>query len=135
MDHGICRLASALLVAAAATAVQAQTSDVPAPSTEPAKIHHEQWVRLPVAEDMHRVYPPEARRDNVKGRAVMVCGVTAQGRLLDCAVSDETPANYGFGAAALRLAPYFRVGPTTAEGLPTAGGTITVPVVFNWDWK
>jgi len=60
-----------------------------------------------------------------------MCGVVASGRLDGCRVVAETPARAQFGAAALKLAPYFRMSPQTVDGQPTDGGAVKFDIVFN----
>lgn len=87
------------------------------------------WERLPNGEDMWRVHPPEARRKRVAGRAMLICKVAAAGRLTDCRTDFVEPAGYGFGEAALKLAPIFRLR-MNIDGQSTAGGTMHIPVRF-----
>ena len=64
------------------------------------------------------------------GMAAMTCRVGDGGALQACHVEAETPADQGFGAAALTLAPRFRATVWSADGLPTVGATIRVRVGF-----
>ena len=43
----------------------------------------------------------------------------------------EQPAGLGFGAAAVALSSAFQVTAWTAEGLPTIGGKIRVPIRYE----
>jgi TonB family protein len=56
--------------------------------------------------------------------------VTARGRLTGCVVKSESPPGWGFGEAALELAPRFRMKPQTRDGRATNEGVVTVPVHF-----
>ncbi|HSZ50623.1 MAG TPA: energy transducer TonB [Caulobacteraceae bacterium] len=49
------------------------------------------------------VYPDRARKLDVEGFAVIRCDAQSQGRLDDCAVDEESPPGFDFGAATLRL--------------------------------
>jgi protein TonB len=50
----------------------------------------------------------------------------------DCFVTEETPSNYGFGQAALRLAPLFRMRPMTGDGvISTVGASVVIPIGFR----
>ena len=50
-----------------------------------------------------RFYPQAAQRDGASGHVVLECNA-AVGALTLCAVDEETPADEGFGASALKLA-------------------------------
>jgi protein TonB len=86
---------------------------------------------MPSTDDLAKVYPEKALRRGVAGEAVIECGVTAQGDMADCALASETPGNYGFGLAALRLAPLFNVEPKLKNGQPVRGAAVTIPVKFG----
>jgi TonB family protein len=64
-------------------------------------------------------------------RVQLKCVVRPGGALADCAVVSEQPAGLGVGAAALSLAPAFRVTTWTAEGLPTVGGALVIPLRYE----
>lgn len=89
------------------------------------------WIRRPSGNDMARVYPRVAVSANASGRATMVCRILATGRLTDCDVVEETPPGMGFGEATIRLAPYFQMSTTTADGKSVEGGTIRVPLIWR----
>lgn len=75
-------------------------------------------------------YPAEAQAQAIAGRAVVECLVGEQGRLT-CEVTEESPANMAFGAAALRMSEHLRVAPRTRDGQSTVGGRIRRTYVFN----
>ena len=68
---------------------------------------------------------PEAARD-AGGYAAMRCKVTADARIADCRLVQETPTGGGFGRALLSLAPEYRV-KSPAEGGPAPGSEIVEP--------
>lgn len=91
-----------------------------------------QWTVLPEAADFQAGYPKAALAANVlKGRAVVSCVVAAEGRLSECSVASEEPAGLGFGAAASAMAPGFRMGIWTPDGLPTVGARIKAPIRYE----
>lgn len=91
-----------------------------------------QWTVLPEASDFQAGYPKAALAAGVlKGRAVVSCVVATEGRLADCSVASEEPAGLGFGAAASAIAPQFRMGIWTPDGLPTVGARIKAPIRYE----
>lgn len=88
------------------------------------------WVRLPTPEDLFAVAPAEAMRRGIGGRATLVCRVSRQGALFDCAVGSETPEGMGFGAAALALTPQLLMKPGTKNGEPVVS-EVAIPVDFS----
>jgi len=101
----------------------------PTPAVEPVSTPH--WVRRPDGDDLARVYPSRAYRSGVGGHVVMDCEVTAAGTLSGCKVRSEQPADFGFGDAALKLVPDFKMSPTTADGKSVAGASIVIPITFQ----
>ncbi|MEO8114915.1 MAG: TonB family protein [Phenylobacterium sp.] len=100
--------------------------------SEPA-IGRPQWTALPRPADMLAVFPPAAEKAGVrKARVVMKCRVAEGGALADCRVESEEPAGFGYGAATYALVPTFRLSVWTDEGLPTIGGTVRVPIRFDF---
>ncbi|MGA0607741.1 energy transducer TonB [Phenylobacterium sp. VNQ135] len=87
------------------------------------------WAGLPTAEDMKAVMLPLALKAPV--RVQLACTVQPTGTVGDCRVAAEDPAGAGVGAAALSLAPKFRLTTWTDEGLPTIGGEIRIPLRFE----
>jgi len=88
------------------------------------------WAALPTVGDMQSAAPKnEGGPNNV--RVTLVCDVRAGGALSGCAVDREEPAGQGFGPAILALAPKFQVALMSAEGMPTVGAKVRVPVRFD----
>jgi len=77
------------------------------------------------------LHPPEALRRRISGRGQINCRVTVTGRLEACRVVSESPPGMGFGAAALRAAPYFRWTPATNAGGEAYESEITFGVDFG----
>jgi protein TonB len=88
------------------------------------------WVSQPTQAQFLRAYPTQAEWDSTPGRAVLDCVFTAAGRLSNCTVTSEEPAGRHFGAAALKLAPFFRAVAIPA-GASLEGKPISLPVAFG----
>ncbi|HEX3916435.1 MAG TPA: TonB family protein [Caulobacteraceae bacterium] len=88
------------------------------------------WLVRPTADEVSRVYPANAARDGVNGRAVLACDADEEGYLTDCVVESETPAGAGFGNAALEMTAYMRMKPATQYGVPTRA-PVVIPVGFQ----
>jgi protein TonB len=56
--------------------------------------------------------------------------VSPDGRI-SCSVINEDPSGWGFGEAAMRISRSFRMAAQTADGRPTNGGRIRVPISFR----
>lgn len=90
------------------------------------------WTQRPGGEDMARYYPQAAHEAGVTAARVLIdCSITAEGRLENCLVRQEDPAQYGFGEATIKLARHFQMAPEDRDGKPTAGGVIRLPIVFQ----
>jgi protein TonB len=55
----------------------------------------------------------------------------AVGSLDHCIVVEETPAGLGFGEAALKLAPEFRMRRATIDGVPEQKPVVRIPIRFR----
>jgi len=88
------------------------------------------WAIKPKGADLVDVYPTEAVKAGIGGAATISCAVSVQGRLTDCKVLDETPAQAGFGEAALKLSERFQMKPLSRDGHPVSGGTVRIPIRF-----
>ena len=88
------------------------------------------WLKKPTAEQLFAVWPTEAMKKGVDGRAVIACQVSVQGALYDCRVEDEKPKGMGFGTAAIMLTPQFLMKPATRDGVPIVSG-VRMPINFT----
>ncbi|MBL8555642.1 MAG: TonB family protein [Phenylobacterium sp.] len=89
------------------------------------------WTALPSVDDMQAAAPKGDAGGPNDVRVTLVCDVQAGGVLAGCVVDREIPAGQGFGPAILALAPKFKVGLMSAEGMPTVGAKVRVPVRFD----
>lgn len=133
-----CIVMSAVLVFAAGTASAKPPADPVVTAASPAWIRLASgryilphWRQRPTAERFMHYYPDRASRTGVTGLAVMRCEVTAAGTLRNCAVIGESPADYGFGDAALKLSALFITDPAIAGGESLEGATAKVPIHFT----
>lgn len=97
---------------------------------EPPTVLRPAWTALPAAADFQASFPKTANGVN-EVRVAMVCSVGEGGALAGCVVDREEPAGQGYGQGALALAPKFRVGPWSQDGLPTAGAKVRVPIRYQ----
>jgi len=101
------------------------------PPASPPDIRNPTWLRRPGATEFARFYPDRAQRMGKEGSATITCAVTAAGSLTGCRLVRETPEDYGFGDATLKLAQYFKMSPRTVDGRAIEGGQVTIPIRFN----
>ena len=106
-----------------------------APPSPPSKpdpvVRAADWARRPTGADMAKFYPDRAQRLNIEGSTVISCVVALDGAAQNCRVVRETPADMGFGDAALKLARSFRFKPMTVDGQAKAGGSIQIPLAWR----
>jgi protein TonB len=81
---------------------------------QPPTITSPEWLRRP--RDLARYYPERALRHGIEGRVVLDCGVSTLGAL-SCLVVSQTPANWGFGEAALRISRDYQMVPARQNGI------------------
>lgn len=113
-------------LAACGPAFAAQT-EAPVPK---GKVYvNPDWKRRPTVENLITVFPREAMAKGISGKAAISCTVTVQGALKDCTVISESPANMGFGGAAIALTPQFMMKPATLDGVPVES-TARLPINF-----
>jgi protein TonB len=84
----------------------------------PPNIVDPHWVRVP--RNLDRYYPRRALERGMEGSVTLNCAVDTGGRL-HCAVLSETPQNWGFAEAALRISRDYQMVPATRDGVAVQG--------------
>ena len=102
-----------------------------ASSLPPLSLNEVNFHSRPKGDPTAQFYPPEALKARVSGHATAVCTVEASGDLADCAITEETPPGYGFGAKVLMSAQYIRIYSRSRYNAPTKGRLIAVPMKFT----
>lgn len=102
----------------------------PAPP-RPKAILNPDWIRKPSGSQLADAYPDRALELGRAGSVTLLCVVGVSGQVRDCNVAEETPRQFGFGAAALRLSRWFSIRPQTEDGQPVDGALVRVPIQFG----
>jgi len=94
------------------------------------------WLRKPTASQLLDAWPAVANAKRIEGRAELNCRVNVAGLAEDCTVVSETPTGFGFGNAALLLAPTLLFNPARNDSGPVPSH-VNVPINFKGDevWK
>lgn len=87
----------------------------PPPAVE---VTRPEWLRQP--RDLARYYPARALSRGMEGVVDLECAVDVGGNLA-CRVASETPQNWGFGDAALRISRDYRMAPARRNGVAVEG--------------
>lgn len=102
-----------------------------ASASAPSVIVDPDWVRTPTIEELIATFPVAAIEKGASGEALIECQVRAGGALDGCYVITERGGDYGFGAATVQLAQYFRMAPASQSGEPTEGAMVRLPMVWK----
>lgn len=87
------------------------------------------WAGIPTVEQITAALGKADRPGT--SRVAINCTVQPGGSVADCSVDSESPSGVGLGAAALTLAPNFKLSTWTAEGLPIVGGSVRIPLRYE----
>jgi TonB family protein len=94
------------------------------------------WLRKPTASQLFDAWPAVANAKRIEGRAELNCRVNVEGLAEDCKVVSEEPSGFGFGNAALLLAPTLLFNPARNDSGPVPSH-VNIPINFKGDevWK
>lgn len=88
------------------------------------------WAQRPSARRISELYPQRALREGLGGRVVMNCNVAGD-LSVNCSIASETPANIGFGRAALSAASSYRARATLSDGTSAIGTSTRIAISFQ----
>lgn len=115
---------------APAPAAPASAAPAPAPprAAEPTYVRPT-WLRRPGAAQLSQVYPRRAADQGIPGQASLDCLIQTDGSL-SCTQGASSPADAGFGEAAMRLSRQFRAAPTLPDGSSAYGKRTRLTISF-----
>lgn len=89
-----------------------------------------QWSARPSARRVAELYPARAARQGAGGRVALDCTVRSD-LGVNCAVASETPAELGFGRAAVSASASYRAMPTLSNGASAVGAHTRIVMQFQ----
>jgi len=102
------------------------------PAGQARKVVKPEWISRIDSKKIVALYPKAAADKGVtSGVGVADCLVAADGRLTDCKVAREDPADLGFGPSAVAVAGITQMNPWTPDGRPVQGARVKLPITFN----
>lgn len=96
---------------------------------KPARWARTEWIATPTTRAFHANWPPGALARKQSGEVTLSCTIRESGRPRRCVIVSESPVGAGFGAAALRMSPDFRIRPVRRNGR-TVDMPVLVPLAF-----
>jgi TonB family protein len=81
--------------------------------------------------DFTAIWPATAYKAGVDARVTLSCLVDVHGLAERCEVASETPANQGFGRAALELRPTLKLKPATGPDGAPVNATMSIKIRFK----
>ncbi len=100
-----------------------------APERALGRMPDPQWLTEVSAAGADTLFPTAAREEAVRsGLGMADCLVNEKGKMTDCRVAGERPADLGFGEAAVQVAQQMRINAWSATGRTYAGRRLTVPI-------
>lgn len=100
-------------------------------SGESAAFARPEWIERLSAAQMLPYFPRSAIQLHMNGTAWLACQVDARNRARRCRVLRETPGDYGFGHAALRMSRLFQIRPPQRDGLPQYDAWVRIQIDFE----
>lgn len=119
-----------MLTTLIAVFLQASTPAAGVEASPPPMITRPIWLRRPSGRDFAENYPLSAQKEDLAGAGTVRCVVTTAGTLGNCEVTWQAPEDGPFGDTALRMARYFKMQKTDADGHPVAGRQVRIPLRF-----